>query len=591
MDSKQLAKLCKSLSKLCKVPIDSPGALYCQKGERHEPDDVTASKFYESVAKKLKSRLRGEGSALVEDTLVEGFDREQHYQQAALISAEFLPVFIPTIAFSETQVSTIKFPIAVKKSAGQSADGESKSESNPEKEAVLGGNEGEEDEAFSEEEGGPGRVAEEGEGSSGEEAASEDGDSGDGDSEKAGSEDEIWSEDKANAKRTGALSDSEEDVEDGVDDEENLSDEEDSLNLEDMDGEDLAGSEGPRSPLDVENWDQIEGEDGPDDDDREEEENKKNLPLSSFEKSSRRLAAEINRLEERQISEKPWQMKGDVEAAKRPVNSLLSEVLEYDMTQRPAPVVTEEVTHSLEDIILKRIRDKAYDDVERKIKPVEAPRELKKKITLDQEKSKLSLAEVYEQEYIKQKSQAKAEVSGAVAHAAVAEELTETEKMIDRRLTILFRQLDCLSNFHYTPLPRTAEVEVVSNLPAINVEEVGQEALTSANLLTADEVAGKFKRTLKGSTEKTKTDKKRERRKKKVHQAEKFKKLSLVEAAKSAPPTKGKGHIRLADPALKSSAQFFSQLETQAKKHIQGSKRPAEEQFKSDRNKAKKFKL
>ncbi|CAB0007979.1 unnamed protein product [Nesidiocoris tenuis] len=132
---------------------------------------------------------------------------------------------------------------------------------------------------------------------------------------------------------------------------------------------------------------------------------------------------------------------------------------------------------------------------------------------------------------------------------------------------------------------------VVSNLPAINVEEVGQEALTSANLLTADEVAGKFKRTLKGSTEKTKTDKKRERRKKKVHQAEKFKKLSLVEAAKSAPPTKGKGHIRLADPALKSSAQFFSQLETQAKKHIQGSKRPAEEQFKSDRTKAKKFKL
>ena len=44
----------------------------------------------------------------------------------------------------------------------------------------------------------------------------------------------------------------------------------------------------------------------------------------------------------------------------------------------------------------------AFDDVERKVKPKENPFEYKKRITLDQEKSKMSLGEIYEQEYLKQ---------------------------------------------------------------------------------------------------------------------------------------------------------------------------------------------
>lgn len=52
--------------------------------------------------------------------------------------------------------------------------------------------------------------------------------------------------------------------------------------------------------------------------------------------------------------------------------------------------------------ILKISDLQVWDDVERKVKPKEDPFEYKKRITLDQEKSKLSLGEIYEQEYLKQ---------------------------------------------------------------------------------------------------------------------------------------------------------------------------------------------
>ncbi|KAI4468992.1 u3 small nucleolar ribonucleoprotein mpp10 [Holotrichia oblita] len=306
------------------------------------------------------------------------------------------------------------------------------------------------------------------------------------------------------------------------------------------------------------------------------------------------------------LSEKPWQLQGEITAENRPQNSLLEEIVEFDLTSRPAPVITEKTTFQLEDVIRQRIKDKAFDSVERKEKPVETPLEYKKKLVLDQEKSKQSLAQIYEKEYLQQ-------VETVAGDVEEKDEEPESHKEIKKMMQILFRQLDALSNYHFTPKPAAPELRIVNNLPAINMEEVAPIAATDASLLAPEEVKGRIKGDIIGKNERSDADKNRERRKKKrkqkIHANERIKrentinkfnpglgnKYSKEKARKELEKVVKDKNVDKMDESIgtkhiKSSSAFFKQLEEEVKSHIKVKTTVKRKQNPNELN-AKKLKL
>lgn len=269
--------------------------------------------------------------------------------------------------------------------------------------------------------------------------------------------------------------------------------------------EDLGASEQHTKEKVHEHQDKIEEESSDD-----EEENDAEKPKSSHEIKEINLKAKIGRMEARALREKAWQLKGEVDAQNRPINSLLEEILDFDSSVRPAPVITEETTMKLEDIIKQRIKDKAFDDVEKKIRPVETPQEYRKKLILSQEKNKDSLVKIYENEFIqKANSQSKEDA---------VKDVPKLQQEIKNSMKALFSKLDALSNFHYTPKQAQAEVKIITNTPAISLEEVTPAVVSTSNLLAPEEIRGKRKSggDILGKDERTRTDKNRELRKKKM---------------------------------------------------------------------------
>ncbi|KAJ2819685.1 U3 snoRNP protein [Coemansia furcata] len=249
---------------------------------------------------------------------------------------------------------------------------------------------------------------------------------------------------------------------------------------------------------------------------------------SEFEKRQEKLQGLITKLEDEAVDKKHWAMTGEVTSAARPKDSLLEEDLEFEHVQKPVPIVTQEATQTLEDVIKRRILNEEWDDVERK-KDVQAkPFRPSEFIELNDKAPKKSLAEEYEDDYMAQKA----------GDSYVAEDdakLAVTHREIDVQFRNLFAQLDALSHFHFTPKPATADIEIRTSAPALQMEEKLPVNVSHAEQLAPEEIYEKNKgrngRTgdLLGDTELTREDRKRRRqRKKEMHK----KKTSAIAAQK-----------------------------------------------------------
>merc|ERR1712226_960911 len=136
----------------------------------------------------------------------------------------------------------------------------------------------------------------------------------------------------------------------------------------------------------------------------------------------------------------------------------------------------------------------------------------------DQEKSKLSLAQVYEEEYVRMAEGAEAAKTKTSVGLLDKENVETPAEVLEIKtmMTSLFGKLDSLTHLHYTPKQKSAELKIVRNLPTIAMEEVAPTAASNATLLAPAEVVDKQKGELMETAEKTDTDRKRERREKKA---------------------------------------------------------------------------
>lgn len=156
------------------------------------------------------------------------------------------------------------------------------------------------------------------------------------------------------------------------------------------------------------------------------------------------IQEQIGQLESENVAPKEWMLMGEAGSRQRPQNSLLEEDLEFERIRKAAPVVTEEVVHSLEERIKARILQGQFDDVVR-MKPIEESAFLPSKlIELQDTKSKESLAQIYEAEYLA------SQPDGQLPDDRDGK-LRKEHDEITRLWEKLCSKLDALCNAHFVP--------------------------------------------------------------------------------------------------------------------------------------------
>jgi len=193
--------------------------------------------------------------------------------------------------------------------------------------------------------------------------------------------------------------------------------------------------------------------------------------LSTHEKRQLALKKEIAALESTLVSKKPWALSGEASSSIRPINSLLEEDLEFERTGKPIPIITAEISQSLETLIKARIIAKNFDDIYRR-RPDAASLDPSStdRYNLSDAKNKKSLAQIYEDEHV---------ASTSTAPASIPESERKMEIEISNLWSEIRSNLDSLSNYTMRPKAPTTNLEIRTDVSVSKIEDARPAISTS----------------------------------------------------------------------------------------------------------------
>ena len=200
-------------------------------------------------------------------------------------------------------------------------------------------------------------------------------------------------------------------------------------------------------------------------------------PLSTFERQQLEIQRQIQKLEEEAVAEKKWALKGEVKARDRPEDALLTEDLEFERTAKPVPLITSEVTESLENMIRRRIKEEDFNDLQRRVITDVSGFKSKPKFELSDVKSSKSLAEIYEDDF-----------KGVTEDVEISEELQKSHDEISELYKDLTYKLDALSSAHFIPKPIKKDLEIRVQTAAISMEDAQPLTMSNASTLAPQEI-------------------------------------------------------------------------------------------------------
>lgn len=202
--------------------------------------------------------------------------------------------------------------------------------------------------------------------------------------------------------------------------------------------------------------------------------------LSKFERQQHELEQQIRDLESENIGEKEWGMRGEIQASQRPGDSLIDADVEFERNAKPAPVITQEVTDSLEELIRDRVAKRLFNDLPKRSAALE-PRQRPDLPELSDRKSENSLAEQYERDHLRSSNPdyfAKQD----------REKLDAAHREVVDLYSSLVRKLDSLCSWNYTPKAPKPSLEIRTEAPAISMEEAQPGTMATGSTFAPQEV-------------------------------------------------------------------------------------------------------